>query len=171
MATKSSDPLSSAEVEAWEGLLYISTAVIRELERRFPREAGLSGRDYDVLATLEETSAHALRMSELAANVILSLSRLTRLVQGLERRGLVEREPDPDDRRAVFVRLSTEGLRRFQDAQLIHHEVVRSRFLARLSRRDLRSLGPLWRRVLQGSHYEGLLEEHVQTARHREHEQ
>lgn len=167
MATKSTSPLTPEEVGAWEGLLYVFLAVTRELDERMPEEAGLTLRDYDVLATLEETPDHALRMSELAANMILSPSRVTRVVQTVERRGLVERSPDPDDARAVTVRLSRAGLQAFEAAQVIHHEVVRTRFLAQLSQREMRSLGAIWRRALRDSRFGALLEDHMETARHR----
>lgn len=160
--------LESDEVEAWEGLLYVYVSVMRELESRFPREAGLSLRDFDVLATVAESPGRSLRMSDLARNVILSPSRLTRLVQKVEERGLVSREPDATDGRAVTVRLTSEGRLRHRAATRIHDEVIRARFLGRIDDGELEHLGALWRQVLEGSRYARLLDEHVEAARRRQ---
>jgi DNA-binding MarR family transcriptional regulator len=142
-------PLSAREYAAWGGFLFVHAAVLRELDRRLEEEHGLSVRWYDVLATLDEAPERRLRMSELAQNVVLSPSRLTRLVDRLERDGLVERVADERDARGAYAALTPLGLRRLREARRTHHEVVRGRFLDRLSASEQDALARCWRRMLR----------------------
>ena len=118
-----------------------------------------------MLATIEESPAGRLRMSELAANVLLSPSRLTRLVQRLERDRLVARDADEFDARVIWASLTSLGIRQFRQAQVTHHQIVRAQFLSRLSTPELRLLARVWRKALARSPYAALLEEHVRAAR------
>ena len=77
---------------------------------------GLSFSDYDVLATLASASERRLRMAELAGEVLLTRSGLTRLVDGLQRSGLVERVRCPEDGRGLHAQLTDAGLARAREA-------------------------------------------------------
>lgn len=95
--------------EAWEALLTAHAAVLRGFAcEPVWKEHGLSMREYDVLYTLAKCGVPA-RVGELQANVLLSQPALSRLVDRLTERRLVERTADPDDGRAVRVRLTAEG--------------------------------------------------------------
>ncbi len=91
-----------------------------------------------------------LRMSELAEAVLLTRSGLTRCVDRLERRGLVERRKCPSDARGFLAALTEEGLRRFEEARPTHLAGVRRLFLERLERADLKRLAGIWERVGAG---------------------
>ena len=156
--------LTPIETRAWESLLYLQSSIFREMDRRLTEEHGLPLRWYDVLATLDEVPERQLRMNELAANVVLSASRLTRLVQRLQAEGLVERRPDQRDARAYFVLLTGAGRHRLEDARKTHHAIARSLLLERLSDGELDDLARLLRKALEGSRYMALLEEHVRAA-------
>ena len=160
----SSEKLTVRETRAWEAFLYLQSSIFRELERLLTKNHGLSVRWYDVLATLDEVPERRLRMSELAANVILSPSRLTRLVQRLQAEGLVERHVDERDARVYFVSLTERGQRRLEDARFTHHAVIRSLFLERLSDAELDELADLLRKALGDSRYVSLLDAHVRAA-------
>jgi DNA-binding MarR family transcriptional regulator len=95
-----------------------------------------------------------LRMSELAAVVLLTRSGLTRLVDRLERRGLVERRRCPSDARGLLAVLTDEGLRRFEEARPAHLDGVRRRFLGLLEPEDLDCLARIWKRVEAGPRVE-----------------
>ena len=79
------------------------------LDRELQAEEGLSLAWYDVLLHLDEVPGRRLRMTDLAAAVVISKSGLTSLVDRMEEAGLVAREPDPDDRRAIAVALTAAG--------------------------------------------------------------
>lgn len=142
-------PLTSREYEAWGGFLFVHASVIRELDRLFDARHGVSVRWYDVLATLDEAPERQLRMSELAQKVVLSSSRVTRVVDRLELQGLVERRADERDARGAYAVLTPLGLRRLQEARRTHHEVVRRRFLGRLTADDQEALARCWHKILE----------------------
>jgi DNA-binding Lrp family transcriptional regulator len=88
-------------------------------------------------------------MSELAESVLLSLSGVSRLVERLERRGLVTREPCPEDRRGAFAVLTSDGLALVRQARATHWAGIRERFLRHFSGEDLEQLATYWARVLE----------------------
>ena len=112
---------------------------------------GLSLSSYEVLLFLADAPAGRMRMSQLADSVLLSRSGLTRLVDRLERDGLLERERCEDDARGWFAAITEGGRELFDEARATHLEGVRERFLRRYSRAELRALGELWERVDPGA--------------------
>ena len=93
--------------DAWEALLSAHAVLMKQ----FAAEdiwADVSMREYDVLYTLSKCPG-PLRMSELNRHVLLSQPALSRLVDRLAERGLVERRPDPADGRCVLLSLSDAG--------------------------------------------------------------
>jgi DNA-binding MarR family transcriptional regulator len=100
-----------------------------------------------VLLFLADSSEGRLRMSELADSVLLSRSGLTRLVDRLERQGLLRRESCASDRRGAYAAITQRGRELFDRARATHLDGVRRRFLDHLSADELRSLGELWRRT------------------------
>ena len=144
------DPFSPAEFDAWRGLIRLRETVMREIDRRL-RDAGeLSLEDYGVLVTLVGRPGLRLRMSDLGAQRMLTPSGITRAVERLEERGLVAREPDPDDGRATLAVLTPDGVRTLRRAQRLHHAAVRELYLGRLSERDQRQLARLFEKALPG---------------------
>lgn len=144
-------PLSRLELTAWRGFLQAHAGLVRELDAELEREHGLPLTSYDVLVVLEGAPGHRLRMSDLAASVLLSLSGVTRLVDRLERQGLVRRERCEDDRRGFWCELTAQGVERLQTARPTHHAGVRARFLEGFTEAELHTLAGLWKRVAPGA--------------------
>jgi DNA-binding MarR family transcriptional regulator len=94
--------------ETWESLFRAQVAVMRRLQSG-PAFRDLAVNEYDVLFTLSRCPSGWLRLNELNDNVLLSQSSLSRLVDRLEKRGLVGRMPAPDDGRGVLLKLTEEG--------------------------------------------------------------
>jgi DNA-binding MarR family transcriptional regulator len=88
-----------------------------------------------------------MRMSELADSVLLSRSGLTRLVDRLERQGLLRRERCASDARGLFAEITDEGRSVFAEARRTHLDGVRRLFLDRFSRDELRAIGGLWEKL------------------------
>ena len=88
-----------------------------------------------------------MRMSELADSVLLSRSGLTRLVDRLEREGLLKRERCESDARGLFAEITPDGRALFDAARRTHLDGVRALFLDRFSRDELRTLGGLWQKL------------------------
>lgn len=93
--------------DAWEALLSAHATLMKEFLAEDIWDE-VSMREYDVLYTLSKTDG-LLRLSELNSHVLLSQPALSRLVDRLLTRGLLERRPDPDDRRSVLIGLTEEG--------------------------------------------------------------
>jgi len=97
---------------AWEALMQAHTSVLREFAADpMWREHGLSMREYDVLYALAklERGGGPVRIGDVQQGVLLSQPALSRMVDRLVERGLIERASDETDRRAVCVRLSEAG--------------------------------------------------------------
>lgn len=142
------DALSPEEFLAWRGLIRLRETVMREIDRRL-RGAGLvSLADYGVLITLVTEPLFRLRMSDLGARRMLTPSGITRVVDRLERKGLVRREPDPADGRAAFAVLTKNGLEALRRAQVVHHAVVRELYVGRLTPHELGELARLFEKAL-----------------------
>jgi DNA-binding MarR family transcriptional regulator len=148
MATRAPDALTDLELNAWRGMLRVHSATIAALDAELEREHGLPLTSYEVLLHLAESESGELRMGELAERVLLSRSGLTRLVDRLARRGLVERRNCEVDRRGSFARLTDAGRERFRQARPTHLRGVREHFLDRLDERDRRNLAAAWAKLL-----------------------
>jgi DNA-binding MarR family transcriptional regulator len=139
--------LDQLELAAWRGFLRAHADVVRGLDDELQAEHGLPLTSYEVLLYLVEAPARRLRMSELASSLLLSQSGVTRLVDRLERGGLVRRERCDSDGRGFFAVLTPAGLARFRAARPTHLAGIRSRFLDRLSDDDQRALRSAWERL------------------------
>src|SRR3954463_9366067 len=124
--------LSDLELDAWGGLLRSHSRLVRELDAELMAAHGLPLSSYEVLLWLTRAEGQQLRMSELADAVLLSRSGVTRLVDRLERDGLVARGARAADARGQWAVITEEGTRRFAEARETHLAGVRRRFLDRL---------------------------------------
>ena len=121
------------------------------LDRELQAEEGLSLAWYDVLLHLDEVPGRRLRMTDLAAAVVISKSGLTSLVDRMEEAGLVAREPDPDDRRAIAVALTAAGRERFAQAAKVHRRGIREHFSDHLTAEEGQRLVDSLARLLRSS--------------------
>ena len=140
--------LSPLEFSAWAGLLRTHATLVRELDREVEAAHGLPLTQYEVLLHLERAPRHRLRMSELARSVLLSQSGITRLVDRLEARGLVERAPCAEDRRVLWAQMTDAGLRQLTDSRPTVIAGIRARFLDRFDDDELQALTDTWERIV-----------------------
>ncbi|RDI46301.1 MarR family winged helix-turn-helix transcriptional regulator [Nocardia mexicana] len=101
-------------VGAWSALLQVHAKLVPELDAELRRTTGLPLSWYDVL--LELDGPDRLRMSDLGERVVLSRTRVSRLVTELETHGLLRRDTNPDDGRSAFVSITDAGRRRLREA-------------------------------------------------------
>jgi DNA-binding MarR family transcriptional regulator len=128
-------------------MLRAHARLTRELDAQLSREHKLPLSSYEVLLFLADAPEGRMRMSDLAESVLLSRSGLTRLVDRLEREGLLKRERCESDARGLFAEITPEGRRIFDAARRTHLDGVRALFLDRFSRDELRTLGGLWQKL------------------------
>jgi len=128
-------------------MLRAHAELVRELDAELAREHDMPLSSYEVLLFLNDSEDGRMRMSELADSALLSRSGLTRLVDRLERQGLLKRERCESDARGWFAEITPEGRRVFGAARKTHLDGVRRAFLSHFSRDELRTLGGLWQKL------------------------
>ncbi len=101
--------LDRRQLRAWIRLRGVLELLPGVLDAQLRRDADVTEFDYYVLAMLSEAPERTLRMTELARQTNATLPRLSHVVSRLEARGLVERFPCPEDRRATNARLTDAG--------------------------------------------------------------
>ena len=146
-----SSPLSATELAAWRGMLRCHSALVHRLDADLRAAHDLSLHEYEVLLTLAQAPDGRLRMSDLAAAVLLSQSGLTRLVDRLVGFGSVARTRCEDDRRGLNAALTAAGLERLEQARPTHLAGVRAGFLDHFDDVEMRTLAGYWERLLPGA--------------------
>jgi DNA-binding MarR family transcriptional regulator len=149
--TTAVEELTATELGAWRGLLRVHTALVRELDAELYATHDLPLSSYDVLIYLQAAPDRRLRMAELADSVLLSRSGVTRLVDRLEREGLIERDACTSDGRGLFAVLTDKGEELLARARPTHLAGVRERFLSQFSEEELKTLARFWERVHPGA--------------------
>ncbi len=129
-------------------MLRAHASLTKALDADLEAEHGLPLSSYEVLLHLAAADGEHMRMSDLADSIVLSRSGLTRLVDRMEREGLLDRESCPSDARGSFARLTAAGRAQLDAARRTHLSGVRERFLDRLSESELDVLGDCWEHVL-----------------------
>jgi len=135
-----SSKLTETEMDAWQALLHTHHQLTNTLDAELRSEHCLSLGDYDVLVRLARAPERSLRMAELAQRVMISPSGLTRVVDGLVKEGLVERQRGGADARVVLAQLTDKGRDRVRKAAQTHLQGIRQHFTARLTERQLRDV-------------------------------
>ena len=110
-------------MSTWRAIAASHAAAMVALDRELARQ-GLGVSEFEVLDRLSESREHKFRAQELADAVHLSQSALSRLIDRLEKNGLVERCSCGEDRRGVNVLLTPAGLQRHAEAAPVHREVL-----------------------------------------------
>ena len=133
--------LTAEEVESWLAVVRLVTWLPWSIDQQLRRDSNLAMIDYQVLAILSNSPDRMRRMSLLAKWANVSMSHLSRIVNRLEHRGLVRREPDPTDGRFTNAILTDQGFQTIADAAPGHVAHVRSIVIDALSPEQLRRLG------------------------------
>ena len=133
--------------ESWIYFLRSHSAITRELSAQLQREHGLTLNDYEVLLNLKHAEGGMMRRVDLAESVVLTASGITRLLDGLERAGLVCKETCSSDARVSYAKLTDEGAAKLREAAGTHLRGVEELFLGRYSGSELATLAELLSRL------------------------
>jgi DNA-binding MarR family transcriptional regulator len=139
----------SAGQQAWGLLLLTQARLIRVMEKDLAGANVLPPDLYDVLLGLSRAPDRRLRLNELADAVVLSRSGLTRLVDRLERQGLLRRERCPEDRRGAYAVLTDAGLEALQKAWPVYRAGIERYFVAHLEGDEVAVIKRALTRVLE----------------------
>jgi DNA-binding MarR family transcriptional regulator len=150
MAEKAKDVkwLDGEEQTTWRSYLQGSIVLTAYLDRVLEEAAGLSLGEYEVLSYLSEAPEHAMRMSELAREVMYSRSRLTYTVRRMESAGLLERLRYPHDGRGVICRLTEKGYDVLKKVAPAHVDSVRRGLVDVLPPEQFQQLGEAMKLVM-----------------------
>ncbi|HET9419536.1 MAG TPA: MarR family transcriptional regulator [Nocardioides sp.] len=112
-------------VDEWRALLERHAVVTGALEKALQEQHSIGLSEFEALDRLVDSQCDNYRMNDLSRDIHLSQSALSRAVARLERDGLVKRSMCADDRRGVFVCLTTKGKRVYEQAEPTHRAVLR----------------------------------------------
>ena len=136
------DPLA-----AWRAVLLAHNRALRAIEADLHAASAIPLTWYDVLLELHGAGGR-LRMQDLAARVVLSRTRVSRLVDDMEDRGLVRREPDPEDGRATLATMTDAGDGALRTTAPLYRDGIDRHFTSHLTGREQKVIAEaLWRVV------------------------
>jgi DNA-binding MarR family transcriptional regulator len=141
--------LTDEERQTWLTLVGLIVRLPSALDAQLQRDADISHFEYTVMAGLSERPDRTLRMSDLALLSNGSLSRMSHVVNRLEKRGWVRRTPDPADGRYTLATLTDDGWDKVVATAPGHVEAVRSLVFDPLTRTQTRQLRDIGHRVLR----------------------
>lgn len=145
---------SEDRAKAFLGLIRSGAALERALDRGLSNEHGIGLHEFEVLLFLATSSPdHRMPMTELRRRTPLSQSRVSRVVSGLEADGLVRREPDPTDSRAIVVVLTRQGEATLEAAKPRHQRDLDEYLFSILTDSEIRQLSAMTSKLLASEPY------------------
>ncbi|MDH4334478.1 MAG: MarR family transcriptional regulator [Chloroflexota bacterium] len=148
MARKMMAGVDTPQVEAFREVMRAEDVLRRLLDRELREERGISLSEYVVLLTLRYAPGGSLPVGALCAEVQLTRSGVTRLVDRMEAAGTVERIAAPADRRTVRAAITAHGRDVLREAWPVHRRGIDEHFSANLSDAEAQTLRDLLRRVV-----------------------
>ena len=142
-----SNQASPAVIAAWARLLRAHASATRELSAHLQAEHGLTINDYECLLVLSHAENGAMRRVDLAEDLVLTPSGVTRLLDGLQEGGYVCKGSCSSDARVTYAVLTDEGRRKLEEASGSHLASVAELFEQRFTKDELETLGELLGRL------------------------
>jgi DNA-binding MarR family transcriptional regulator len=137
----------TSRARAWRSIMETHGAIVPELDNDLQEESGIDIQTYDALLHVFEAGEQGIRMADLAAAVVISKSGITSLVDRLEATTHVQRNPDPDDRRATRITLTASGEVTFRAAAKVHLAGIEEHFASHISDEEARCIAETLERV------------------------
>ena len=138
------------DTEPFARFLRAHAAIVRELSAELEAEHGLTINDYEVLLRLARADDRMMRRVDLAQQVLLTPSGITRLLEGLEAAGLVDRAVCETDARVKYAHLTDAGYGKLRAASKTHVAGIERLFLAHFDERELDLFSDFLGRVSDG---------------------
>ncbi|MBW9092681.1 MarR family transcriptional regulator [Microbacterium jejuense] len=141
--------LSPAHLEVWASVATLLERLPAALDAQLQRDSGLTHFEHGVLFALDSAPGRTLRMSTLAGYASSTLSRLSRAISRLEKKGWVRRHVDPTDGRVTLATLTDAGHETVARSTPAHHSLVERLVFQSLTEQQVRQLGTISRRVAE----------------------
>ena len=138
---------TSVDLQAWISFLRSHAAVTRQFNAELLATHGLTLSDFDVLAQLARAPERSLKRVELSERVLLTPSGITRLLNGLECAGYVDKRNCDEDARVTYAVLTDDGYKKFRAASKTHRASVRALLTERFEHGELETLALLLGRL------------------------
>ena len=135
------------KIESWVSFLRAHSAITRQLNADLLADHGLTLNDYEVLLLLSRAEDRRMRRVDLAQSVVLTASGITRLLDGLERAGFVEKDSCATDGRVSYAKLTSAGHAKLKEAAVTHIRGIEELFTGRFSDAELDHLALLLGRL------------------------
>jgi len=134
-------------VETWIQLVRSQAAAVGAINAQLVADHGLTVNDFECMLMLARAEDRRMRRVDLAEQLILTASGVTRLLDGLEKEGWVDRAACASDRRVTYAVLTDEGLTKLREASKSHVADLRAFFESRYSNDELEQLAALLGRI------------------------
>lgn len=135
--------------DAWGALLRVHARLVPALDRTLQAATGLPLTWYDVLLELSVATDGRLRMTDLSQRVVLSRTRVSRLVDELTSAGLVRKEANPEDGRSAYAVITPAGRARFKKAAPTYLRAIQDQVAERLTNAELRTIAAALNRIIE----------------------
>jgi DNA-binding MarR family transcriptional regulator len=137
------DELSEQEAVAWTSFRRMRTRLNGRLNRELAQETGLSEADLEILVALSESPNESVRALALRCGLDWEKSRLSHQLRRMEQRGLVIREPCPEDNRSALIHLTATGRQLAEEARVVYERAVRRWVYDALTPDQIKALGAI----------------------------
>lgn len=135
-------------IEAWESLFRAQYELLTAMSSDF-QNSEIAQAEYDVLLTVTRCTDATARLRDVTANMLISQPSVSRLVDRMVARGLIEKLPDPEDGRGALLRATELGSRVFRSIAVVHGRHIVER-MSPLNPDELRTLLALTSKLRQG---------------------
>jgi DNA-binding MarR family transcriptional regulator len=150
-------PAAADRAGAWVNLAQVHRVIQASVEERLEAETGLSWSELEALMRLASAPGRRLKMVEIADQLLVSKSGITRLVDRLEANRLIAREVPPDNRRVIYGRITEAGLDALEKGRANFMAGLQDSFSRHLSDAEVLQLRCILRKLLEGN---GAWEDH-----------
>ncbi len=143
MAQVLTEQATEPAVRAWTRLLRAYVSTTRSLSAELLEGHGLTLNDYEALLVLSRAEEGRLKRVELARSLMLTPSGITRLLQGLEDAGLVERATCATDLRVTYAQLTDAGREKLEAAASGHVASIRGLFEEHFAQKEIDAIAEI----------------------------
>ena len=145
------EKLDELHLSAWRAFITAHALLIDAIDRELAQAGRVSLQWYDVLIELYEAPDRRLRMSELARKVVLTKSTVSRLVDRLEKEGLLERQNAPTDGRGAYAVLTEKGVQALREAWSVYASGIRTYFAQHLTADEASALSAVMQKMIDAA--------------------
>jgi len=138
-------------LHGWGALLRTHAALVPILDRELQAAVGMPLAWYDVLLELANAPDRQLQMSDLGERVTLSRTRVSRLVDEMQRAGYVEKQAHPSDRRSIYATMTSIGRKQFRAAAPVYARGIHEHFVSHLRPSEITAIATGLQRVARAA--------------------